>query len=144
MEDRSVAASLDWSESWVPAVGPVISLVEKCCTPFSRVWRTPAPYARSPSVWRTLKQEGWMNQGESCESWLAFLILEPRSPPAISCGFVPCAPPNRIFLQESAFVCRKMHFSAGKCIFRPEIAFFCRKMHFSAGKPIFLQFTPGG
>ena len=47
----------------------------------------------------------------SCESWLAFLILEPS--PAISCGFLPCAP-------------RKPHFSAGKCIF-------------SAGKCIFLQ-----
>ena len=35
------------------------------------------------------------------------------------CGFVPCAP-------------QKPHFSAGKCILLQERAFFCRKVHFSA------------
>ena len=29
---------------------------------------------------------------KSCKSWLAFLSLEPWNPPAISCGFLPCAP----------------------------------------------------
>ena len=70
-----------------------------------------------PFVWGLLVQK-------SCESWLAFLILEPCSPPAISCGFLPCDP-------------RKPHFSAGKCIFLLENAFFCRKAHFSVGNCIF-------
>ena len=39
----------------------------------------------------------------SCEGTLAFLILEAWSPPAISCGFLQCAP-------------RKAQFSAGNCI----------------------------
>ena len=38
----------------------------------------------------------------SCESWLAFLILEAWSPPAISCG---------------SFFCRKKALPTGKCIF---------------------------
>ena len=40
---------------------------------------------------------------------------------------------------KTAFFCRKVHFSAGKCISLPETAFFCRKIHVSVGKPIFLQ-----
>ena len=37
---------------------------------------------------------------------------------------------------KSACFCRKVHFSAGRCIFLQE-------RHASAGKPSFLQFTPG-
>ena len=81
----------------------------------------------------------------SCESWLAFLIFEPGNPPAISCGFLPCAPRSRIFffagkcifLQECAFFCRKVHFSVGN-------AFFCRKVHFSVGNFIFAALCSGG
>ena len=62
----------------------------------------------------------------SCESWLAFLILEPSSPSAISCGFPAMGPP------KTAFFCRKVHFSAGKCIFLQESTFL------PAGNCIFL------
>ena len=72
---------------------------------------------------KTLVLSTILKNAKSCESWLAFLILELRNPPAISCGFLPCAP-------------RKPHFSAGKCFFfLQESAFlagnvlFCRKVH---------------
>ena len=67
------------------------------------------------------------NEGLSCESWLAFLILELWNPAVISCGFLPCAP------TKTAFFCRKLHFSAGKRIF------YCRKAHISVGKCILLR-----
>ena len=52
------------------------------------------------------------------------MVLEPCNRPAISCGFLPCAP-------------RKPH-SAGKCLC------FCRKVHSCAGKPFLLQLGLGG
>ena len=62
------------------------------------------------------------------------MILESQScdPPAISCRFLRMCPP------KTAFSCRKVHFSAGKCIFLQESAFFGRKLHFSVGKCFFL------
>ena len=75
-----------------------------------------------------LCQAGWVAT-LSCRIWLAFLILEPRSPPAISCHLPP----------------QKHHFAARKCFFlhfpAKVSAFFCRKVPFSAGRPIFLQFN---
>ena len=50
-----------------------------------------------------------------CESWLAFWILEPWDPPAISCSFLPRAP-------------RKPHFSAKKVLSSAGKGFF--KTHF--------------
>ena len=61
--------------------------------------------------WKLFKRD-WIFQSLSCESWVAFLILEPWNPPAISCSFLPCPPP-------------KLHFSAGRCIFLQENAPFC-------------------
>ena len=52
----------------------------------------------------------------SYESWLAFLILEPRNPPAIPCPAM-CPPKTALF-------CRKVHFSSGKCVFSKESALF--------------------
>ena len=74
--------------------------------------------------------EAWGQEASSCQSWPALLILEPCNPPATSSGFLPCAPRKphvsagkRIFLQEKAFFCRKVHFLQ-------ESAFFCRKTCF--------------
>ena len=81
------------------------------------------------------KRVPWYQQ-KSYDSTLAFMILEPGNPPAISCGFLRCAP-------------QKPHFSAGKCIFLQESAFFwnalfCRKMFFFCRKTHFFAVHSGG
>ena len=68
-----------------------------------------------PSKQQTLQNKNFVDH-RSCESWLAFLVLEPGNPPAISCSLLPYAPQKPRFSAGKCIVCRKMHFLAGMCI----------------------------
>ena len=78
-----------------------------------------------------LRGFGGLGGQDFLESTLAFLILELRNPPVMSCGVAMRPSEKGIFLQESACCLRKRHFSAGRVLVQ-ENALLCRRTHFWA------------
>ena len=122
---RRRCCKLDWIQYSWPKLTPTIYIFGELCFvwPLAQRYLAMACYAHKTPPPKVL----W-KLASVLDSW--DLNLKP------SCNFLwfPAMCPPR----KTVFFCRKVHFSAGKCIFLQESAFFGTKLHFSVGRCIFL------